>query len=150
MRISRLTENEPLPALITPDGERDLLRVARADRAGVRRLTREHGAVLFRGFAVETPGQFGEICAALTDELLDYTERSTPRNQVEGKVYTSTEYPPAAHIPLHCEMAYTTKWPRLLWMYSHVAAEEGGETPICDARKVHELISPATRQRLDR
>jgi alpha-ketoglutarate-dependent taurine dioxygenase len=147
MHISRLTENEPLPALVIPDGERDLLSVVRADREGVRRRTREHGAILFRGFAVETPAQFGEICAALTDELLDYTERSTPRNQVEGKVYTSTEYPPAAHIPLHCEMAYTTKWPRLLWMYSHVAAEEGGETPICDARKVHDLISPGTRQR---
>jgi alpha-ketoglutarate-dependent taurine dioxygenase len=32
-------------------------------------------------------------------------------------------------------------------MYSHLVAEEGGETPICDARKVYELISPATRQR---
>jgi alpha-ketoglutarate-dependent taurine dioxygenase len=102
---------------------------------------------LFRGYDVTTPAQFGEICAALTHELLDYTERSTPRNQVEGKVYTSTEYPPEAHIPLHCEMAYTTKWPRILWMYSHIAAQEGGETPIADARKVYELVSPATRQR---
>jgi len=147
MQISRLSPNEPLPALLTPDGDGDLLRLARTERENVRRLMREHGALLFRGYDVTTPAAFGEICAALTNELLDYTERSTPRNQVEGKVYTSTEYPPAAHIPLHCEMAYTSKWPRILWMYSHVAAEEGGETPICDARKVHDLISPATRQR---
>jgi alpha-ketoglutarate-dependent taurine dioxygenase len=147
MQISRLSPHEPLPALVTPDGDRDLLGLARAERDQVRRLMREHGALLFRGYDVQTPAQFGDICAALTTELLDYTERSTPRNQVEGKVYTSTEYPPSAHIPLHCEMAYTTKWPRVLWMYSHVAAEEGGETPICDARKVHDLISPATRQR---
>ena len=147
MLISRLSQNEPLPALISPEGERDLLALVKKERDNVRRLMREHGAILFRGYDVTTPAQFGDICAALTNELLDYTERSTPRNQVEGKVYTSTEYPPEAHIPLHCEMAYTTKWPRILWMYSHVAAQEGGETPIADARKVYELISPATRQR---
>ena len=147
MQISRLSQNEPLPALISPQGDRDLLALVKNERDNVRRLMREHGALLFRGYDVTTPAKFGDICAALTDELLDYTERSTPRNQVEGKVYTSTEYPPEAHIPLHCEMAYTTKWPRILWMYSHVAAQEGGETPIADARKVYELISPATRQR---
>jgi len=147
MQISRLSQNEPLPALVSPGGDRDLLGLVKKERDNVRRLMREHGALLFRGYDVTTPAKFGDICAALTDELLDYTERSTPRNQVEGKVYTSTEYPPEAHIPLHCEMAYTTKWPRILWMYSHVAAQEGGETPIADARKVYELISPATRQR---
>ncbi|MET0591479.1 MAG: TauD/TfdA family dioxygenase [Polyangiaceae bacterium] len=147
MQVSRLSPNEPLPGLITPEGNKDLLAVVRAEREQVRKLMQQHGAILFRGYDVTTPGQFGEICAALTNELLDYTERSTPRNQVEGKVYTSTEYPPEAHIPLHCEMAYTTKWPRILWMYSHVAAQEGGETPIADARKVFETISPATRQR---
>jgi alpha-ketoglutarate-dependent taurine dioxygenase len=147
MQVSRLSPNEPLPGVITPDGSRDLLSIVRAERDQVRKLMQQHGAILFRGYDVTTPQQFGDICAALTNELLDYTERSTPRNQVEGKVYTSTEYPPEAHIPLHCEMAYTTKWPRILWMYSHVAAEEGGETPIADARKVYETISPATRQR---
>ena len=147
MQVSRLSPNEPLPGLITPEGSRDLLAIVRAERDQVRKLMQQHGAILFRGYDVTTPAQFGDICAALTNELLDYTERSTPRNQVEGKVYTSTEYPPEAHIPLHCEMAYTTKWPRILWMYSHVAAQEGGETPIADARKVFERISPATRQR---
>jgi alpha-ketoglutarate-dependent taurine dioxygenase len=147
MQVSRLSPNEPLPGVITPDGSRDLLSIVRAERDQVRKLMQQHGAILFRGYDVTTPQQFGDICAALTNELLDYTERSTPRNQVEGKVYTSTEYPPEAHIPLHCEMAYTTKWPRILWMYSHLAAEEGGETPIADARKVYETISPATRQR---
>ncbi len=147
MQVSRLSPNEPLPGVIMPDGSRDLLSIVRAERDQVRMLMQQHGAILFRGYDVTTPQQFGDICAALTNELLDYTERSTPRNQVEGKVYTSTEYPPEAHIPLHCEMAYTTKWPRILWMYSHLAAEEGGETPIADARKVYETISPATRQR---
>jgi alpha-ketoglutarate-dependent taurine dioxygenase len=148
MHISRLHETVPLPALVTPEGgDRDLLALVRRERDGVRRAMRDHGALLFRGFDVETSTRFGEICGALSDEMLDYTERSTPRNQVEGKVYTSTEYPPSATIPLHCEMSYTTTWPRILWMYSNVVAEVGGETPLCDARKVYNLISPATRER---
>jgi len=148
MRVSKLDCLESLPGVVAPpDASLDLLAMARTEKGEIRRALRDHGALLFRGFDVRTPAQFGEICSALSDLLLDYTERSTPRTQLEGKVYTSTEYPPHAHIPLHCEMAYATKWPRILWLYSHVVAEQGGETPICDARRVHELISPATRQR---
>jgi hypothetical protein len=83
MLISRLSPNEPLPALVTPDGDRDLLRVARAERDNVRRLMREHGALLFRGYDVTTPAQFGDICAALTNELLDYRAIHAAK-QVEG------------------------------------------------------------------
>jgi alpha-ketoglutarate-dependent taurine dioxygenase len=148
MHITALKEGAPLPALVLPEGgQNDLLALARGEREAIRRATRDHGAVLFRGFDVTSPSQFGDFCAILSNELLDYTERSTPRSQVDGKVYTSTEYPASAHIPLHCEMTYTTTWPRLLWMYSHVVAEEGGETPICDARKVYQAISLATRER---
>jgi alpha-ketoglutarate-dependent taurine dioxygenase len=148
MQITKLLEGVSIPGLIVPEGGAvDLLAIARAERDAIRKATRDHGAILFRGFDVTTPAQFGELCGLLTNELLDYTERSTPRSQVDGKVYTSTEYPASAHIPLHCEMAYTTTWPRLLWMYSHVAAEEGGETPICDARRVYQLISETTRER---
>ena len=147
MNMGRLSENEPLPAVVTPQGTRDLVALGKAERVALRKSLVENGAILFRGFDIASPGQFSDFCASISDELLDYTERSTPRNVVEGKVYTSTEYPPEAHIPLHCEMAYTTKWPRILWFYSHVAADEGGETPICDARKIYELLTPATRER---
>jgi alpha-ketoglutarate-dependent taurine dioxygenase len=147
MNITRLTPNEPLPALVTPTSDRDLVALGKAERARLREQLLEHGALLFRGFDLGSSTRFGAFCASISDELLDYTERSTPRSVVEGKVYTSTEYPPEAHIPLHCEMAYTKKWPRILWFYSHIAADEGGETPICDARKIYELLSPATRER---
>jgi alpha-ketoglutarate-dependent taurine dioxygenase len=140
----------PVPWVISPEGSADAVAFARSERAAIRQAMQDHGAVLLRGFDVTTAVQFSQLCAALSDQLLDYTERSTPRTKVEdggGKVYTSTEYPPHAHIPLHCEMAYATQWPRIIWFYSHVAAEEGGETPICDAREIHRLISQATRER---
>ncbi|MGC4093530.1 MAG: TauD/TfdA family dioxygenase [Polyangiaceae bacterium] len=136
MQISALTPTLTLPRLVTADPGEDIIALARNERARLRDLAREHGALLFRGFDVREPEHFSAFCSGLSDELLDYTERSTPRRHVEGKVYTSTEYPPDAHIPLHCEMAYTRRWPRWVWFYSHIAAEEGGETPICDARKI--------------
>src|SRR4051812_27276521 len=121
MQITTLKEGATLPALIVPDGgQEDLLALARAQREVIRGAARDHGALLFRGFDVTSPTQFGDFCAILSGDLLDYTERSTPRSQVDGKVYTSTEYPASAHIPLHCEMTYTTTWPRYIWMYSHV------------------------------
>lgn len=148
MIIEHLSEQEPLPALVRPEGgDRNLLGLAEREREKLRLATVEHGAILFRGFDVQSPGEFNQFCRLLTSELLPYTERSTPRSHVEGEVYTSTEYPPEATIPLHCEMAYTTKWPQYLWFYAHIAAETGGETPICDARRVYQLISPETRER---
>ena len=147
MKISRLHPDRPLPALVEQQEVTDLVAFAKARRDEIRAACQEHGALLFRGFDITTAAQFGDYCAALSSELLDYTERSTPRKSVEGKVYTSTEYPPDKHIPLHCEMSYANKWPRLLWFYSHLAALEGGETPICDAREVYRLISPPIRER---
>ncbi len=148
MIIEKLTNHESLPALVRPEhGDTDLLGLAERERERIRRATVEHGAILFRGFSVESPAAFNQFCRLLTHELLPYTERSTPRSHVEGEVYTSTEYPPEATIPLHCEMAYTKTWPSYVWFYSQIAAETGGETPICDAMKVYELISPKTRER---
>lgn len=149
MNVDQLNPNESLPALITPNGSKDLMALARSERDALRSLTIEHGALLFRGFDVTTPAQFNLLCKLLADDLLAYTERSTPRSHVEGNVYTSTEYPPEATIPLHCEMAYTRQWPSYLWFYSHIAADEGGATPICDARKVYDAISSETRRRFE-
>jgi hypothetical protein len=41
-----------------------------------------HGAVLFRGFDVNSSRQFEAVVAALSDEPMEYRERSSPRSQV--------------------------------------------------------------------
>jgi len=53
-----------------------------------------HGAVLFRGFDINSSKQFEALVAALSDEPMEYRERSSPRSQVGEKIYTSTDYPP--------------------------------------------------------
>lgn len=105
------------------------------------------GAVLCRGFKLPTVADFEEFMTIVAGDLLDYSYRSTPRSQVSGKIYTSTEYPAHQTIPLHNEMSYTRQWPMVLGFFCVEPAGEGGETPIADSRKVLARIEPEMRAR---
>jgi len=96
---------------------------------------------------VEGVEPFERVTRAYSADLLDYYERSTPRQHVGGKVYTSTDYPPDRHIPLHCESAYSYYWPMKLWFHCVVAADEGGATPLSDSRRLMALLDPAVVRR---
>jgi len=109
-----------------------------------------YGAILFRDFNVTTVDEFEQFMKSLTGELLDYSYRSTPRTQVSGKIYTSTEYPAHQSIPLHNEMSYTRQWPMMLGFFCIETADEGGETPIADSRKVYRRIDSSIRDRFSR
>jgi alpha-ketoglutarate-dependent taurine dioxygenase len=129
-----------LPRVVTPDEspeqvvERELLTV---------------GAILFRGFAIAGLSEFEQFVQRITPELLRYEFGSTPRSQLQGRIYTSTEYPAHQHIPLHNEQSYTTEWPLKIWFHCAQAAVEGGSTPIADSRAVYRRIPAAIRERFD-
>lgn len=107
----------------------------------------KYGAVLFRGFPLETVHHFEQFTAAISDQLLEYRERSSPRSQVNGNVYTSTDYPPSQKIFPHNEHSYALSFPLKLFFFCEVAAKKGGETPLADTRKVLQRISPQVRER---
>src|SRR3712207_3290248 len=117
------------------------------NREMIERLLLTHGGILFRNFDITTVDAFEQFIGVLSPALLDYTYRSTPRSQVSGKIYTSTEYPADQSIPMHNEMAYTRSWPMKIGFFCVKVAEHGGETPIADSRKVYARIDPAIRQR---
>ncbi|MEV6105614.1 TauD/TfdA family dioxygenase [Streptomyces sp. NPDC051940] len=107
----------------------------------------EHGAVLFRGFDVCGAAALQSVVSAAVGDPLEYRERSTPRSTVEGNIYTSTEYPAAEEIPLHCENSYAHSWPLRLILHCATPAQTGGATPLADCRRVLERISPPTLRR---
>ena len=107
----------------------------------------EHGAILFRNFDVHEVAEFERFIGAISGRLLDYSYRSTPRRQVSGKIYTSTEYPASQSIPLHNENAYSRNWPMKIWFFCIRPAEGGGETPIADSRRVYERIGSKIKER---
>lgn len=110
------------------------------------RLLYEHGAILFRKFKLNGSRDFEQMIAAVGEPLIEYNNRSTPRTQIRGKIYTSTEYPASETIPLHNENSYTHAWAMKLFFFCVKAPEVGGETPIADSRRVYERIAPAIRE----
>jgi alpha-ketoglutarate-dependent taurine dioxygenase len=107
------------------------------------------GAVLFRGFEVEGLDGFQRFMLSASGELLPYTYRSSPRTQVKGNIYTSTEYPADQKIPFHTEMSYTTSWPMKIGFMSVIVAATGGETPIADSRRVYARVPADIRGRFE-
>ncbi|HZI20320.1 MAG TPA: TauD/TfdA family dioxygenase [Pyrinomonadaceae bacterium] len=106
----------------------------------------KHGALLFRGFGINSVERFEELARAATPELMDYYERAAPRLSVGRNVYTSTEYPAGQAIPLHHEMSYSHNWPAKIWFYCAQPARSGGATPIADDRKVFWLLDPEIKE----
>jgi len=105
------------------------------------------GGVLFTGFRVASIDAFQRFAGSFGHPLIGYEFASTPRSQVEGAVYTSTEYPPHRSIPLHNEQSYTREWPLRIWFHCALAARTGGATPIADSRAIYRALDPALVQR---
>ncbi|HEU4321537.1 MAG TPA: TauD/TfdA family dioxygenase [Roseiflexaceae bacterium] len=152
VKKSFFRDGQRLPLIIEPTVEGVDLEVwSSANRAEIATLLSEHGGLLFRGFAVSGVEGFERFIKTVSDDdLLAYRYRSTPRTQVSGNIYTSTEYPADQHIPMHNEMSYTTTWPMQIWFYSVLVAQQGGETPIADSRRVYAQIDPLVRERFER
>jgi alpha-ketoglutarate-dependent taurine dioxygenase len=129
----------------------DLAAWARGHRERIDELLLEHRALLFRGFGVKSADDFHAVVeASSSGELLQYRDRSTPRYEVGRKVYVSTIYPAAEKIRPHNEGTYWMAWPRKIYFCCLKAPEQGGETPICDVRKVYRSIDPAVRETFER
>jgi alpha-ketoglutarate-dependent taurine dioxygenase len=127
--------------------EVDLAAWAARNREFVEQQLQQHGALLFRGFNVKTAGHFGQVCRAISGELLEYRERSSPRSEVEGNIYSSTDYPPDQSIFPHNEHSYSLTFPLRLYFFCETPATQGGETPLVDTRKVFRRLEARVKER---
>lgn len=137
-----------LPLVVEPaDASLDLAEWATDHRPWIEEKLSLHGGVLFRGFATRQQPAFARFVSAVCTRMLDYVEGATPRTHLGDKVYTSTEFPAAHPIMPHNELSYVQSWPTRIWFYCLIAAEQGGATPICDVRRVHNRIPAAIRDK---
>jgi alpha-ketoglutarate-dependent taurine dioxygenase len=132
------------------EGEGAAAERLRQDRGVIRDQLTRHGAVLLRGFDVGGTDGFESCVRALSGEPLTYTEQSTPRSRIKNNVYTSTDYPQHAEIPLHNEMSYQAVWPLVLFFHCVEPPHTQGATPLSSIRKVYELIDPSVREEFER
>jgi len=152
MKSGVLTEGSELPVLVEPSSGNQasfdaLLAWVNEARSWIENRLLRHGALLLRGFSVQTPAEFERLCAALEPQLLDYAGGDSPRTAITAKVYTSTEYPAHLEIPLHNELSYRHHWPRKLFFFCLQPPDEGGETSLADSRRLLAAIDPVVKGR---
>jgi len=148
----RLYEASPIPLLVEPAVDSlELIAWARRERSHVEQLLAEHRALLFRGFPIDSIGQFEEFVDVTSDgERLEYRDRTTPRTTEGNRIYTATVHPPDQRINPHNEGTYWIRWATKLYFCCLTAPESGGQTPIDDVRRVYDRIDPDVRERFSK
>lgn len=141
-------DGQEIPLVIRPqvDGL-DLIAWSSANHDYIEQLLRKHGALLFRGFDVSSVSTFEQFIKVTAGDLYGYHERSSPRTEVGNHIYTSTDYPPEYPIFLHNEHSYARDVPLKIYFYCDLPAQQGGETPIADCRKVLQRIPAPVQDR---
>lgn len=148
VKISFFQPDQTMPMVIQPavDGV-DIVDWAANNRPFIESSLAKYGSILFRDFAVPDIACFTRFTQAISTELLEYKERSSPRHQVQDKVYTSTDHPSDQIIFLHNENSYAHKWPQKIFFHCVTPPETGGETPIADCRKIFNRIDRQIKDR---
>jgi alpha-ketoglutarate-dependent taurine dioxygenase len=150
VKTEYLRSGETLPLVISPDAnDIDLAEWAGTNREFISTELLKHGALLFRGFGLSSESELEKFALATCPELFgEYGD--LPREGMGGKVYGSTPYPADQAILFHNESSHMHHWPMKIWFFCVKAAEQGGETPIVDCRKIYNLIDPSIRERFTR
>lgn len=101
------------------------------------------GAIVFRGFPLSDTASFGDLIGHYDSPRFGYAGGSSPRRNLQGRVFESTYTPPDQVIMLHQEMAYLPNWPSRIAFFCRIPAVTGGETFIADMRRVTKALDPA-------
>jgi hypothetical protein len=144
-----------LPLVVRPDGDAGVTRLVawlRERPDWVQDRLAAHGALLFRGFAVASGEDFEAIARAIDPELKNEYLGTSPRNAItaSGYVFSASELPPWYPIPQHCEMSFTAHPPRRVFFCALRPSDGvGGETPLCDFRRVWRDLDPELVKRFE-
>ena len=149
IKTSFLQPGQSLPFVIEPDSDEiDLADWASSHREVIESDLLKHGAILFRGFNLNSAADFENVANAIHPNLFgEYGD--LPREGVSGKVYGSTPYPPDKAILFHNESSHLHRWPLKIWFFCVQPAQQGGETPILDCRKIYQLLNPKLREKFE-
>ena len=105
----------------------------------------QQGALLFRGFQINTPEQFKRLATIFTNEFMDDNGEHIPLSGVDG-VFTPVGFSANEKLLWHNENSFNQTWPLMIMFGAAKVAEIGGETPIADSRKVLDAIDPEVRK----
>ncbi len=139
-----------LPAVIEARAREHLGDLLEAEADEMAALLRKNGAVLFRGFPLDTAEDFQAIAArCFGNSFRSYLGGISPRGQIAKDVYESTRLAAQLRISQHNEMAYLPIPPRAMAFFCQIPPAQGGETPLSDARLILKLLPRDIRSRFE-
>jgi alpha-ketoglutarate-dependent taurine dioxygenase len=147
-------EKNTLPLVLSPrwDDSLDFLcQFLEFNRHWVDSQILAHGAVLIRGFQIDSCPDFERATLALQPALYDRYRGTSPRTSMAGTKFTfsAADVPVNYPIAQHLEMAFLKAIPREVYFGCiQASTKPGGETALCDFRKVYQDISPLLRNKL--
>jgi alpha-ketoglutarate-dependent taurine dioxygenase len=133
---------DSMPLVITPAVEN----VALADwcasnKAELDGYFDRYGAILFRGFPLHEAADFEAVASAIAPDLFaEYGD--LPPEGASERIYGSTPYPADKMILFHNESSHLPSWPTRQFFFCVIPAQERGETPLLDCRKVCDALGP--------
>jgi amino acid adenylation domain-containing protein len=143
IRTSFLSEGTTLPLVIEPAVEAmDLTEWADLNRAFLEDKLHRHGALLFRGFAIDSVPRFESLALKICGEIYDENGEHV---MVSANVAVPVFYPPDKQLLWHNENSFNHLWPGKIIFCCAEPARRGGETPIVDSRQVFARIPDEVR-----
>jgi len=135
---------QSFPFLWIAKKNQSLTQLMGSDLKNIQSTLYSHGAIMFRGFDVDSQEKLEKVVSSYPGDSMDYIDGNSPRTKLDKKVYTSTEHPAELFISLHNELSYSKSWPGQLFFCCVTPAEKGGATLIADSRKILEKLSSET------
>eukprot|EP01130_Rhizamoeba_saxonica_P007714 TRINITY_DN312_c0_g1_i2.p1 TRINITY_DN312_c0_g1~~TRINITY_DN312_c0_g1_i2.p1 ORF type:complete len:242 (+),score=53.72 TRINITY_DN312_c0_g1_i2:58-783(+) len=129
------------PGVLVPDNDGvdtidHVCQFVRDNKGFIEEFITKHGAVLFRGFPINSVEDYNEFILSFGYEIKEYLGGGGPRIPIIGNILTSTESPAHLVIPFHHEMAYLADYPATLFFWCDVKPGNEGQTPICLSNRV--------------
>lgn len=100
------------------------------------------GALLFRGFHIDSATKFKEVALLFTNNLMSDNGEHIPAKE-STRVFTPVNYPSNEKLLWHNENSFNASWPLMIMFGCTTPAKTGGETPIVDSRKMLAKLDPA-------
>lgn len=142
------------PLVITPKNDsslRFLTAFLSRNRNWIDEQILHYGAVLFRGFDVDSAGKVQSAVQAFEPNLNNQYRGTSPRSAQDGTKYVFSAAEVPAHFPIaqHLEMSFLPAPPRRLFFSALKAPDAvGGETALGDFRAVYRDLPKKLRDKL--
>lgn len=152
VKSSPLNPDQNLPLVIEPElDDVDLIQWAKANKELIERRLLKHGALLFRNFKMRSLADFrsfiGNVFPQLEMYEIGYAQQKPTRNDLPTALTISSD----KTLGWHNDDSFNHfRWPMKLVFYCHKPAQQGGETPLVDCRKLYGFIGPELRERFRR